>query len=203
MPLAFAFAAIAGYADAIGYLRFKAFAGMMTGNTVLMGLALFHRADLPVAAYAGVIAIFLVASGIGYALLRRFAWPPVIALLAEAAMLLLADASAAIWTLVPLVVAMGLQNPLSSRLEVPGHTTFITGNLLHFAQSVTDRISGYPKAEPGFAVYGLAWLGYAMGAALAAAGFLTLRWPLVIPVLALVFVYAAARRAGKLSTSGR
>lgn len=194
MPLAFVFAAIAGYADAIGYLRFKAFAGMMTGNTALMGLAFFHRADLPAAEYAGVLALFFVTACVGYALLRRFAWPPWILLIAEAAILLLADASSAAWTLAPLVIAMGVQNPLSSRLDVPGNTTFITGNILRFAQGVTDRIAGYSGRQPGFAVYGVAWLGYALGAALGTAGFLTLRWPLLVPALALGFVYYEARR---------
>ena len=56
------FALIAGYADAVGYLRFKAFAGMMTGNTVLMGLATFHLAELSVWDYATLLAIFLAAA---------------------------------------------------------------------------------------------------------------------------------------------
>jgi uncharacterized membrane protein YoaK (UPF0700 family) len=70
LPLAFAFAAIAGYADAIGYLRYKAFAGMMTGNTVLMGLAFLQRADRPPGEYAAVLAIFFITSSIAFAALR-------------------------------------------------------------------------------------------------------------------------------------
>jgi uncharacterized membrane protein YoaK (UPF0700 family) len=37
---------VAGYADTIGYLSFGAFAGLMTGNTVLLGIALFSHEPL-------------------------------------------------------------------------------------------------------------------------------------------------------------
>jgi len=70
MPRAVAFALIAGYADAIGYLRFKAFAGMMTGNTVLMGLAVFGRTELPVWQYATLLGLFAAAAVIAYLLCR-------------------------------------------------------------------------------------------------------------------------------------
>jgi len=53
-----------------------------------------------------------------------------------------------------------------------------------------------------FAIYGVAWLGYAVGAAAGAAAFAALRWPLVIPAAGLAAIYWLARRAGKLSTSG-
>ena len=33
-------ALIAGYADTVGFLRFEAFAGLMTGNTILLGIEL-------------------------------------------------------------------------------------------------------------------------------------------------------------------
>ncbi len=202
MPLAFVFAAIAGYADAIGYLRFKAFAGMMTGNTVLMGLAAFHRADLLVWDYAGVLAIFFVTSCIAYALLRRFHCPPLVLLLAEAAWLL-PEAIDSLWAIVLLVIAMGIQNPLATRLGVPSNTTFITGDMLRFAQGVVGRLLPHPGGHlPGFAIFGLAWLGYAIGAALGAAIFAEFRWPLLVPAAALAYVFFQAKRGGKLSTSG-
>jgi uncharacterized membrane protein YoaK (UPF0700 family) len=203
LPLAFAFAAIAGYADAIGYLRFRAFAGMMTGNTVLMGLAAFHRADLPAWEYAGVLAIFFITSCIGYALLRRFHCPPLVLLIVEAAALLLPEAIASAWAITLLVIAMGIQNPLATRLGVPSNTTFITGDMLRFAQGVVGRLLPHPGHQPGFAIYGLAWLGYAVGAALGAALFGSFRWPLLVPAAALFYVYWQARRDGNLSTSRR
>jgi uncharacterized membrane protein YoaK (UPF0700 family) len=71
VPPAIAFALIAGYADAVGYLRFKAFAGMMTGNTVLMGLAVFQLTELAFWEYAALLALFVVAAAGSYLLLLR------------------------------------------------------------------------------------------------------------------------------------
>jgi uncharacterized membrane protein YoaK (UPF0700 family) len=36
MVQAILLALIAGYADTVGYIRFKAFAGLMTGNTIFL-----------------------------------------------------------------------------------------------------------------------------------------------------------------------
>jgi uncharacterized membrane protein YoaK (UPF0700 family) len=205
LPLAFAFAAIAGYADAIGYLRYKAFAGMMTGNTVLMGLAFFHRADLPVGEYAAVLAIFVVTSAIAFALLRKRC-PPALLLIAEAIALLLPEIVPGWWAIALLVIAMGIQNPLAQRLGLALSTTFITGDILRFAEGVIGRIIPHQGHKPGppFAIYGIAWLGYAVGATLGAASFATLRWPLIVPAAGLVFIYGYSlwTDRDKLSTSG-
>jgi uncharacterized membrane protein YoaK (UPF0700 family) len=202
VPLAFAFAAIAGYADAIGYLRFKAFAGMMTGNTVLMGLAFFHRADLPAAAYAGVLAVFFVVSCLAFTALR-WRCPPLVLLLVEAAAIVAAETTTTAGAMILLVIAMGLQNPLATRLGVALSTTFITGDMLRFAEGLIARLTPRRGGHAPFAIYGIAWLGYAVGAALGAAGFVFLRWPLFIPAAALGYVYWQARASGKLSISGR
>ena len=189
MPQAVAFALIAGYADAVGYLRFNAFAGMMTGNTVLLGLALFHRAELAPWEYAGLLALFFAAAIVAYSLLPRI--PPTILLAAEAVLILLGDAVGHAWAIVFLVLAMGVQNPVAARFGVPLNTTFITGDILRFAEGFARRWHLAPAAarqEP-FAIYGLAWLGYAVGAALGAAGHLLLAWPLLVPVALLAFVY--------------
>jgi uncharacterized membrane protein YoaK (UPF0700 family) len=204
VPLAFAFAAIAGYADAIGYLRYKAFAGMMTGNTVLMGLAFFRRADLPVGEYAAVLAIFFVTSLIAFAALRRRC-PPLVLLIGEAVALLLPEIIAGPWAIAVLVIAMGLQNPLAQRLGLALSTTFITGDVLRFAEGLVGRSMPNAGHKPApFAIYGIAWLGYAIGAALGAAGFTALRWPLIVPAVGLVcaYGYAHASSRDKLSTSG-
>lgn len=193
MPQAVAFALIAGYADAVGYLRFKAFAGMMTGNTVLLGLAVFHRAELAPWKYGGLLALFFAAAIIAYSLLPRI--PPTVLLAAEAVLILLGDAVSGAWAIIFLVLAMGVQNPVAARFGVPLNTTFITGDILRFADGFTRHWHLVPRAarqEP-FAVYGLAWLGYAVGAGLGAAGYLLLAWPLLIPVALLAFVYGRNR----------
>lgn len=194
MPQAVAFAVIAGYADAVGYLRFKAFAGMMTGNTVLMGLALFRRADLAVWEYAALLALFFTAAMAAYMLISRV--PPVVLLAAEAVLIVLGDAVGASWAIAFLVLAMGLQNPIAARLGVPLNTTFITGDILRFAEGLARWLKPHPShAHSGhFAIYGFVWLGYAIGAALGTGAYLLVPWPLIVPVLLLGFIYWQARR---------
>jgi uncharacterized membrane protein YoaK (UPF0700 family) len=104
------------------------------------------------------------------------------------------------------VIAMGLQNPLAQRLGLALSTTFVTGDILRFAEGVIGRIVPHQGHKPGapFAIYGIAWLGYAVGAALGAASFATLRWPLIVPAAGLAFIYGYSLWSGrdKLSTSG-
>jgi uncharacterized membrane protein YoaK (UPF0700 family) len=190
LPAAIAFAVIGGYADAIGYLRYRAFAGMMTGNTVLMGLALFRRAELPPWDYAGVLAIFFVAAIAAFLLLRHV--PPALLLAGEAVLILLADLLAgAPWAAIFLVAAMGVQNPVGARFGVPINTTFITGDILRFAEGLTRRRSDKkPAAGEGFAIFGWVWLAYALGAALGVAAFRLVERPLLLPIALLGFVYA-------------
>jgi uncharacterized membrane protein YoaK (UPF0700 family) len=203
LPLAFAFAAIAGYADAVGYLRAHAFAGMMTGNTVLMGLAFLRRADLPAYDYAAILALFFVVSAIGFAALR-LRCPPLVLLLAEGAAIVAAGTTGAGGAIIFLVIAMGLQNPLATRLGLALSTTFITGDILRFAEGLVGRrVRPATESRASFAVYGIAWLGYAVGATLGAAGFALLPLPLLVPAATLGYVYWHARVTGKLSTSGQ
>lgn len=194
MPQAVAFALIAGYADAVGYLRFSAFAGMMTGNTVLLGLSLLHRAELAPWQYGGLLACFLAAAIFAYSTLPRI--PPAALLAAEAVLILLADAVGSAWSIVFLVLAMGVQNPVAARFGVPLNTTFITGDILRFAEGLARRWHlrpGIVGSEP-FAIYGLVWLGYAAGAGLGTAMYLLVAWPLLVPVALLAFVYGWHRR---------
>ena len=181
------FALIAGYADAVGYLRFKAFAGMMTGNTVLLGLAFVHQAPLGPLAYGGLILLFFVAAALAYGALRRI--PPALLLAAEAVLILLGDLVGNAAGIVFLVAAMGLQNPVAARFGVPLNTTFITGAILRFAEGCARHWRLPPTASEPFAVYGLAWLGYAAGAVLGAGAYLAFSWPLLVPVALLAFIY--------------
>jgi uncharacterized membrane protein YoaK (UPF0700 family) len=188
------FALIAGYADAIGYLRFGAFAGMMTGNTVLMGLAVLHGAERSFSVYAALIALFFAAAVVANLVLPRVR--PSLLLIGESLLILLADAIRADWAIAFIVAAMGLQNPIATRLGVPLSTTFITGDILRFAEGIVRRIGAGSAETPrtGFAIYGWVWLGYAIGAALGAGGHAVLRWPLIVPFLLLVLIYLKSRK---------
>ena len=188
MPPAIAFALIAGYADAVGYLRFKAFAGMMTGNTVLMGLSAFHLTELTIWEYGGLLGIFVAAAASAYLLLTRV--PPAALLIVEAVLIVAPDFIGGTWTVVLLVIAMGIQNPVATRYGVAINTTFITGVILRFSEGIARRLCG--RSEP-FLLYGLVWLGYVLGAAAGAAGQLWLGYPLLVPAALLAFIYGWSR----------
>ena len=67
-------AIVAGYADAVGFLVFNAFAGAMTGNTVLLGIALAGQQFAAAAQSASIIAAFLVGVAASALLRRCFRW---------------------------------------------------------------------------------------------------------------------------------
>jgi uncharacterized membrane protein YoaK (UPF0700 family) len=52
-------AIVAGYADTVGYLRYDAFAGLMTGNTILLGIDVANGRAPSAAFHGGIIAVFL------------------------------------------------------------------------------------------------------------------------------------------------
>jgi uncharacterized membrane protein YoaK (UPF0700 family) len=86
---------------------------------------------------------------------------------------------------------MGMQNPVGARFGVPINTTFITGDILRFAEGLTRRRSeGEPAKCEGFAIFGWVWLAYALGAALGVAAFRLFARPLFLPIALLAFVYA-------------
>src|SRR5262245_63015587 len=66
---------IAGYADTIGFLQFRAFAGQMTGNTILLAISLVEAHWSQTAYYVAVIASFLVGVVISGGLVRLGAAP--------------------------------------------------------------------------------------------------------------------------------
>jgi uncharacterized membrane protein YoaK (UPF0700 family) len=81
---------------------------------------------------------------------------------------------------------------------------FITGNLPHFVEGLAARLVPRPadKLDAAFAIFGMTWLGYAIGAALGAAAFTTLAMLLIAPAAGLMGIYWLARGRDKLSTSG-
>jgi uncharacterized membrane protein YoaK (UPF0700 family) len=70
---------IAGYADAIGFLQFRAFAGQMTGNTILLAISLVQSSWSEAGFYVAVIACFLVGVVIAGGMVR-FGTAPAVAL---------------------------------------------------------------------------------------------------------------------------
>ena len=146
--LALAFAA--GYIDALGYLGLdRVFTANMTGNTVLLAIAL-AQADGDAAARAALaLAGFLAGAATGARVVERDraegVWPRVVTLALTVESVILGvfaagwqwagDAPGAVSTAVLIVLsalAMGVQSAATRRLQVSGiATTYITGTLTH------------------------------------------------------------------------
>ena len=162
----------AGSVDAISYLGLgHVFTAMMTGNTVLLGLALGQGHAL--AALRSILALvgFAVGVTLGALIVQRdqdkVGWPPAVtkALGIEAGLLAL---FAVTWNLagpeqgeavvyvsiVMTAVAMGIQSAAVQRLGIPGvMTTYITGTLtslmVDLARSFHSAKSGSVTASRG------------------------------------------------------
>lgn len=149
----------AGCVDAVGYLGLgQIFVANMTGNTVLLGLAL-GQAEARAALRAGVALVgFIVGVAVGAAILGpgrdRPTWPPgvtaalaleLVFLIAFAIGWFFAESKPAGLSVYPLIllpaVAMGLQSAAVRRLGIPGvATTYITGTLTDLTEGAIARL---------------------------------------------------------------
>jgi uncharacterized membrane protein YoaK (UPF0700 family) len=189
-------ATIAGYADALGYLGFHAFAGMMTGNTILFSIALVERDAASMLALALIIAGFAAGVIAARAALRSGLPSLVVGLAAGGAI------AGAVWApdvvAAPLLAAaMGAQNATANRFGgVALNTVFLTGNLQKICEEMVVRL--WPgrrlrdRAPGGLGILSLVWLGYAVGAALGAAAHAALPFPLLPAALLLPVALARA-----------
>jgi uncharacterized membrane protein YoaK (UPF0700 family) len=187
---------VAGYADTIGYLSFGAFAGLMTGNTVLLGIALVSHESLRALQNLLIIAMFL--SGVGAsAVLRRvgFTLPMLLAL--EALALVAAAFLAANVAAPTLAFAMGIQNAAATRFSgATLNTVFLTGNLQKLTQAVVSRVAGTrpQQSDDGTGVLALVYASYFIGVLLGAGAQLYVRRPLLLAVLLLPVALLRFRR---------
>ena len=194
MPQACVLAVIAGYADTVGFLRFDAFAGLMTGNTILLGISLANAQLVRAAVYGAIIGTFLAGVLLSRVLLRLGAAQWMVLTVTSAlhvACGLLGRRLAALL----LALAMGMQNAAATRFGgVSLNTVFITGNLQKLGEGLVARLwhrrSRSAPPSDGVAIFGLVWLSYALGAVLGALGTAFLAYPLLVPAAVLPFVYA-------------
>ena len=185
--LALTFAA--GYIDALSYLGLgRVFTANMTGNTVLLGIALAQLDGHAVARSSLALAGFLAGAAAGAWIVERdhsgSLWPRGVKVALSLEWLILIafavawqfaghalPAAAATEVLIVLsALAMGVQSAAVLRLEVAGiATTYITGTLTN----LVARLMGQPRrnsrpAHPGSALLGTVWIVYVGGAATAA-----------------------------------
>ena len=191
-------AMVAGYADAVGFLTFNAFAGAMTGNTVLLGIALAGRKFADALQSAGIIAAFLVGVAAS-AILRRW-----ISLAGLICLEMTAILVAAIVTPLPaahiLALAMGLQNAAMNRFAGNTlNTVFLTGNLQTLVLDLLQRDRRESAAgRSGMVLIMQFWLAYLAGVIAGASAWNWTVHPLLFAVLPLpiVLLHRSAWRAG-------
>ena len=174
---------VAGYADTLGYLSFGAFAGLMTGNTVLFGIALAQREPLHALRNLCIILAFLAGVGIS-ALLRRFGCRLPLLLTMEAAALVAAAFLTATVAAPTLAFGMGIQNAAATRFAgVAANTVFLTGDLQKLIQAIVGRVANPHPTDDGSGVLALIYACYLSGVLLGAAAYLVIDRPLLVAVL--------------------
>jgi uncharacterized membrane protein YoaK (UPF0700 family) len=190
-------AIVAGYADAVGFLAFNAFAGAMTGNTVLLGIALATDRLGQAAQSAVIIAAFL-AGVAASALLRRHASLAAILVIEMAAIVVAALVTPPVAAPV-LAFAMGLQNAAMTHFAgLSLNTVFLTGNLQKLVETLLRRDAGSTSEGVAVALLSRLWLAYLAGVVLGALAWKTTAYPLLFAVLPLpvVLLRRAAWRIG-------
>jgi uncharacterized membrane protein YoaK (UPF0700 family) len=184
-------AIVAGYADAVGFLAFGAFAGAMTGNTVLLGIALAGMDFDAAAESAIIIASFLVGVAASAVLGRRLPLAAIFAI--EAVAIVVAALVGPLVAAPALAFAMGLQNATMTRFAGTSlNTVFLTGNLQKMMQDFIGRFTGSTRPPESEAVesamiVGL-WAAYLGGVV---AGALAHHW-LTHPLLPVVLLLPLA-----------
>ena len=202
----------AGYVDAVSYLALgRVFTANMTGNTVLLGLAIVEGDGGAVIRTALALGAFIGGTAIGAWLVHRNEapahWPRGVTLALGFECVLLAalagDRSSMLIGRVALAsLAMGIQSAAARRLDVFGlATTFMTGTITSLVSLIARHGIGPSAMGHGKRVLATAWAVYVLGA-MAAGGAMRVvpGEALLVPVaiVLVVVVVAAARfwRAG-------
>lgn len=166
----------AGCVDAMAFVRTGVFPANMTGNSVVLALALARVNVGALALPAAALAAFCAGAAVGAVLMRGedSGWTrrATLAIGAVAALLLLAAGLAPLETGVfPAVtlsaLAMGLQSALVQRLGVAGvATVVVTGTLTTAITRLVDRSTIPERAADTRHLPATTWLAYVAGAVL-------------------------------------
>jgi uncharacterized membrane protein YoaK (UPF0700 family) len=199
-----ALAVAAGIVDAATYLGLgRVFTANMTGNTVLLGVALARGTGADAARAATALGGFCLGAAGGVAVVGLApGWPrraaPVFALesVALAALLGLWAAigaqSVRYWLIAISGIAMGAQSAAVRSSDVRGvNTTYMTSTLLNAVARMVLRARGTREPHDGPGLPGAAWITYGAGALLGAFAEKAWHAGAVAGSLAIVFVVAA------------
>jgi uncharacterized membrane protein YoaK (UPF0700 family) len=198
-----ALSAVAGCVEVIGYLDCGSiYPGIMTGNTVQLGLTLATLQWTRFGLIAYAVGSFFV-GGLLAAVLRRHLRRPPVELLLMAALLLIAslvrqDAGLRVLVELPLLaIAMALQGEAISKFGgVSIQTIVVTNNMVKFTDALVGRYLVRPRADAAGArprlqevlLPGLAWLTYSVAAGSAVMAAASWRFSLLVPVVILIAV---------------
>lgn len=171
--LAVVLAALAGFIDAIGFLRSGGlFVSFMSGNSTRLGVDLVAAG--PIAALAALlIASFVVGVIAGSLVGSR--WPArrkglvllLVALVVACSALIETLGGGAVAMLVPLALAMGVVNNVFQRDgDVTIGVTYMTGALVRFGQRLSDALRGGDRWA--WCPFLLLWSGLVAGAVVGA-----------------------------------
>lgn len=192
-------AVVAGFSDTVGFLAFGAFAGLMSGNTVLLGIALAAGRMTAALHSVGIIASFLGGIAMSACLSRKglsMAWLVAI----KAVILLIAALLPMPFAAPMLALAMGIQNSMATHFDgLTLNTVFLTGDLQQLILALTARVTCKPSpSQPGrSSVIALLWLSYLAGAALGAVSHACFTRPLLPALLLLPLVFLKPTRQGR------
>jgi uncharacterized membrane protein YoaK (UPF0700 family) len=198
-----------GVLDATSYIGLgKVFTANMTGNTVLLAVALARGNGADAARSAVALGGFSVGAAIGVMVTEAGArpWPArpeaalVLEMLALAALLVLwavVGVPAIRYALVAIAGAvMGLQSAAVRASDIRGvTTTYMTSTLLNAIARLVERVRGTPAERQGPSLPGAAWVTYGLGAM--AAAFAVPSWQAGIVAVPLVIV-AGVTVAGRV-----
>ena len=208
-------AGAAGCIDALSYLGLgQVFTANMTGNTVLLGVALCRARWWAVARSGAALVGFLTGVAVGAAVAERgredVAWPRSVtaALALEfAALLVLAagwafagETRAVLYCLIFVsALAMGVQSAAVGRLGVSSvSTTYVTGTLTTFTRRSVDRLRpGGKDPKRGPRLTAGVWLSYLAGAITGGAAGAWWTRGAILPPLVLVAAVVATRCRGR------
>lgn len=206
LVLAICLIAIAGYVDAIGFLKLgHLFVSYMSGNTTQFAVAASQGAASKAGEAGGIVALFVAGVVLGRLLaLWAKQWRRPAILILDAALLGLAALAAfSPAAIVPIVLAMGIQNEAIRKAgETKTALTYVTGTLVSLGETIADAFGAEPKERWAWVPYLLLWIGLVIGAAIGAQiyaelGVKALLWPAAALVLLAAITAAAVWFVGR------
>jgi uncharacterized membrane protein YoaK (UPF0700 family) len=197
LALAGVLTAIAGYVDAVGFLKMgHLFVSFMSGDSTQLAVAASEAKWSEARDAGGVVLLFLLGVVAGRILTRLIKrGSGVMVLLIEAILLVSAAMSqnSGKLVLIPMVMAMGIQNAVMHRAgNIKTGLTYVTGTLVNLGEKVVAAFGASEQdARWAWVPYLTLWLGLIVGASMGAMVYASLQLSaLFIPAAVLILLAA-------------